>query len=163
MTKKKDPADLKKRGRPTAYNEDIALEICARLADGESVNKISQSKNMPARSTIIKWLSDFPEFSVMYARARDIGMDCRFDEIIDIADNVDNVDKDKCRRAQLMIDTRKWYLAKFAPRKYGDRVTKVVVGDKGADPVQTEITGDVNMTIEDYRTARREMLEEDDC
>ena len=96
----------------------------------------------------------------MYARAKEIGFEVLADEIIDIADAAENIDKDECRRHQLMIDTRKWLLAKLQPRKYGERVTQEIVGDAN-NPVQVE--QHTQMSIEDYRNARREMLEEDDC
>ncbi|HAW7813118.1 TPA: DNA-binding protein [Escherichia coli] len=131
----KEPA-AKKVGRPHGYTEEKALEICELVADGQSINKISKLPGMPNRSTILKWFRDVPEFSTMYARAKDIGFEVLADEILDIADNEDNVDKDKCRRSQLMIDTRKWLLAKLQPRKYGERVTQEIVGNKEEAPVQ---------------------------
>ncbi|HGG2173365.1 TPA: DNA-binding protein [Escherichia coli] len=135
----KEPA-AKKVGRPHGYTEEKALEICELVADGQSINKISKLPGMPNRSTILKWFRDVPEFSTMYARAKDIGFEVLADEILDIADNEDNVDKDKCRRSQLMIDTRKWLLAKLQPRKYGERVTQEIVGNKEESPVQIEVT-----------------------
>lgn len=155
----KEPA-AKKVGRPHGYTEEKALEICELVADGQSINKISKMPGMPNRSTILKWFRDVPEFSTMYARAKEIGFEVLADEIIDLADAEVNTDKDQLRRHQLMIDTRKWLLAKLQPRKYGERVTQEIVGD-GNGPVQIE--QHTQMTIEDYKTARREMLAEDDC
>lgn len=135
----KKPA-AKKVGRPHGYTEEKALEICELVADGQSINKISKMPGMPTRSTILKWFRDVPEFSTMYARAKEIGFEVLADEIIDLADAEDNADKDQCRRHQLMIDTRKWLLAKLQPRKYGERVTQEVVGNKEEAPVQVEIS-----------------------
>lgn len=155
----KEPA-AKKVGRPHGYTEEKALEICELVADGQSINKISKMPGMPNRSTILKWFRDVPEFSTMYARAKEIGFEVLADEIIDLADAEENMNKDQLRRHQLMIDTRKWLLAKLQPRKYGERVTQEIVGN-GDGPVQIE--QHTQMTIEDYKTARREMLAEDDC
>lgn len=135
----KKPA-TKKVGRPHGYTEEKALEICELVADGQSINKISKMPGMPTRSTILKWFRDVPEFSTMYARAKEIGFEVLADEIIDLADAEDNADKDQCRRHQLMIDTRKWLLAKLQPRKYGERVTQEIVGNKEEAPVQVEIS-----------------------
>ena len=93
-------------------------------------------------------------------RAKEIGFEVLADEIIDIADAAENIDKDECRRHQLMIETRKWLLAKLQPRKYGDRLTQEIVGDAN-NPVHVEQR--TQMSIEEYKTARREMIEEDDC
>ncbi|ENQ0912841.1 DNA-binding protein [Escherichia coli] len=132
----------KKVGRPHGYTEEKALEICELVADGQSINKISKLPGMPTRSTILKWFRDVPEFSVMYARAKEIGFEVLADEILDIADSANNTDKDQCRRHQLMIETRKWLLAKLQPRKYGERVTQEIVGNREEAPVQVEVTKD---------------------
>lgn len=163
-TKKANADDKKpaarKVGRPHGYTEEKALEICELVADGQSINKISKMSGMPTRSTILKWFRDVPEFSIMYARAKEIGFEVLADEIIDLSDATENIKAEELRRHQLMIDTRKWLLAKLQPRKYGERVTQEVVGDAN-NPVQVE--QHTQMSIEDYRNARREMLEEDDC
>lgn len=135
----KKPA-AKKTGRPHGYTEEKALEICELVADGHSINKISKMPDMPARSTILKWFRDVPEFSDMYRHAKEIGFEVLADEIIDIADAAENIDKDECRRHQLMIETRKWLLAKLQPRKYGERVTQEIVGNREEAPVQVEVT-----------------------
>ncbi|EIG9177928.1 DNA-binding protein [Escherichia coli] len=135
----KEPA-AKKTGRPHGYTEEKALEICELVADGQSINKISKIPGMPNRSTILKWFRDVPEFSTMYARAKEIGFEVLADEIIDLADAEVNTDKDQLRRHQLMIDTRKWLLAKLQPRKYGERVTQEIVGNREEAPVQVEVT-----------------------
>ncbi|EKH3265651.1 DNA-binding protein [Escherichia coli] len=137
----KKPA-AKRVGRPHGYTEEKALEICELVADGQSINKISKLPGMPTRSTILKWFRDVPEFSIMYARAKEIGFEVLADEILDIADSANNTDKDQCRRHQLMIETRKWLLAKLQPRKYGERVTQEIVGNREEAPVQVEVTKD---------------------
>ncbi|EJT9118714.1 DNA-binding protein [Escherichia coli] len=135
----KKPA-AKKVGRPHGYTEEKALEICELVADGQSINKISKMPGMPTRSTILKWFRDVPEFSIMYARAKEIGFEVLADEIIDLSDAAENIKAEELRRHQLMIDTRKWLLAKLQPRKYGERVTQEIVGNKEEAPVQVEVT-----------------------
>jgi hypothetical protein len=87
-----------------------------------------------------------PEFRDHYARAREAQMDHWADEIIDIADDagrdvsVDNegnqrVNGEAIARSRLRVDTRKWIMSNFAPRKYGDRVTQELVG-KDDGPIE---------------------------
>lgn len=135
----KKPA-AKKTGRPHGYTEEKALEICELVADGESINKISKMPGMPARSTILKWFRDVPGFSDMYIRAKEIGFEVLADEIIDLADAPENTKKEELNRHHLMIETRKWLLAKLQPRKYGERVTQEIVGNREESPVQVEVT-----------------------
>lgn len=103
-------------GRPTIYSTELALTICKRIAEGESVRSISRDENMPNASTIHSWVLDNDEFSKQYARAKDIGAEVEFDEMREIADTEEDVN-----RARLKIDTIKWGLSKKIPKKYGDK------------------------------------------
>jgi hypothetical protein len=78
-----------------------------------------------------KWVRDLPSFAVQYARACEAREDDTFDEIIEISDNPE-IEPD---RARVMIDARKWSLARMAPKKYGD-VQRHVGADGGAIEVR---------------------------
>lgn len=132
-------APVPKIGRPTDFNEEIALRICERLADGESLKAMCAEDGMPARSTVFRWLS-MPEhktFLDMYTRAREEQADALFDEILAISDDGRNdwmarMDAEEenlgwrengeaLRRSQLRIDARKWAASKLMPRKYSEK------------------------------------------
>lgn len=124
-------------GRPSSYTEDMADTICERLADGESLRAICSDPDMPARSSVLKWLRDHAEFSAQYARAREAQADAIFDEILDITDDGRNdwmarngdderegwaLNGEHVQRSRLRVDARKWMAAKLAPKKYSDKV-----------------------------------------
>lgn len=140
-TKGKEPkakVTQAKRGRPTAYTEAIAKEICQRLAEGETLSQICRSEHMPARPTVILWVLDDREgFSDRYARARDLLLEYWADETIDIADDGSNdwmrreskdgnealvFNSEHSQRSRLRVDTRKWLLSKLKPERYGDKL-----------------------------------------
>jgi len=73
--------------RPLEFNEAVADAICERLADGESLRSICRDDEMPAKSTVFKWLGLIPAFADQYARARETQADSLADDIVDIADN----------------------------------------------------------------------------
>lgn len=120
----------------TTYSEDMALIICERLADGESLKAICEDDEMPARSTVFKWLAENETFSDMYARAREEQADAIFDEILNIADDGRNdwmerrgeedagwiTNGENIQRAKLRIDARKWMAGKLRPKKYGEKL-----------------------------------------
>lgn len=120
----------------TTYSEDVALIICDRLADGESLKAICEDGDMPARSTVFKWLAENKQFSDMYARAREEQADAIFDEIIAIADtpmigektktdkdgNVEVQTGDMIEHRRLQVDARKWMAGKLRPKKYGEKL-----------------------------------------
>ncbi|MEW9535699.1 terminase small subunit protein [Agrobacterium radiobacter] len=120
----------------TTYSEEMALIICERLADGESLKAICEDDDMPARSTVFKWLTESETFSDMYARAREEQADAIFDEILNIADDGRNdwmerrgeedagwvTNGENIQRAKLRIDARKWMAGKLRPKKYGEKL-----------------------------------------
>jgi hypothetical protein len=119
------------------YSQEKADAICARLAQGESLNAICKDDDMPAESTVRAWaLDNVGGFSAKYARAREIGYEVHADKIIDLADEcrigtkrttkvtgeVETVEGDMVERSRLQIDARKWMLSKMLPKKYGDKL-----------------------------------------
>jgi hypothetical protein len=124
----------KKKGRPTKYTKELAQNICNRLAMGESLRRICRDDDFPAESTVRQWaLDDYNGFYAQYARSRDIGLDAMADEALDIADDGLNdfrlkdgappiFDSEHVQRSRLRVDTRKWYLSKLAPKRYGDKI-----------------------------------------
>lgn len=155
-----------KGGRPEIYTQELADSICARLAKGDSLRAICNTEGMPARSTVVDWIiKDKEGFSAQYTRARDIGLDEMADELFDIADDStrdtvmdengnERTNSEVVARSRLRVDTRKWYLSKLAPKKYGDRITQEVVGD-GGGPVKV-VSAD--MTPQDAAKAYADMI-----
>lgn len=116
-------------GRPSEFDQQTADEICDRLTNGESLRRITLGDDMPASSTVFKWLIQQPNFAEQYARAREAQADTLADEIVDIADDGSNdfmgedekYNGDAVARSKLRVDARKWVAAKLKPKKYGDR------------------------------------------
>ena len=132
--------------RPSIYSLDLIDRICERLAGGESLVAICEDDEMPARSTVFKWLDENKEFSDRYVRAREAQADLLAEEIIKISDDglndtyeiepgVRGVNHDVIARSRLRVDARKWMASKLAPKKYGDKVTNEHVGANGGDIV----------------------------
>ena len=128
---------MAKKGQNSVYTQAIADAICARLAKGESLRKICKDAGMPDRHTVAAWAVDNVRgFYAQYARARDFGYDALAEEALEIADTpvegvrreeseqgVKEVREDMTAHRRLQVDTRKWYLSKVAPKKYGDKQT----------------------------------------
>lgn len=139
------------RGQPTKYTEAIAEEICNRISEGETLRAICRDKGMPWR-TVFDWLKAHPDFAERYQAARDLGMDAIAEDILHIADTpmvgkvktyrgsdlVEAKEEDMLGHRKLQIETRLKLLAKWNPKKYGDRVTHT--GDPDA-PVQLVLNG----------------------
>lgn len=122
------PVKKKRTGRATSYTKEMGEKICSRIAAGESLRKICKDNGMPSPSTVFYWLLDTNNklFSEQYEKARNVQAENLFDKLLEIADeNNKNV-----MRARLRIDTRKWYLSKVLPKKFGDKLDVTSDGEK---------------------------------
>lgn len=135
-------------GRPTDYTQEIADEICIRLANGESLRAICASDRddfIPAMGTVFRWLAapENQSFREQYAMAREVQAETMADEIVSIADG-SGLDVEArvalSARDRLRVDSRKWVASKLLPKKYGDKITQEVTGaDGGPLIVQTGV------------------------
>lgn len=130
--------------RPSDYSAEVTTAICIRLGLGESLREICRDEDMPDKSTVMRWLAAHSEFRDQYAGAREAQADYYAEEIIEISDDgtndwmlrkqgdeeVEVENKEVLARSRLRVDTRKWLMARMAPKKYGDRV----IQEHGSDP-----------------------------
>jgi hypothetical protein len=138
-TKQQKPP--KKIGRPSKYTPELAVEICERLSDGEPLRQICRDEHMPAWTAIYAWAAQDKALSERIAQAREQGYDAIAEDLLAIADTPLMGDtetssangltitrQDMLGHRKLQIETRLKLLAKWNPKKYGDR--QIVAGDK---------------------------------
>lgn len=142
------------------YSDEVAEEICLRLAEGEHLCEICNEENMPSRVTVFQWTRNKPEFAAKYRQARLDKVETWMDEIITIADDGRNdwmekkkrngeievvFDKENYGRSRLRIETRLRLAGKIASHLYGERLQtdvniqnrttiRVVLEDRTAQP-----------------------------
>jgi hypothetical protein len=104
-----------KTGRPSIYTPELVERICSEIACGKSLRKICAEDWSPSLDTVFRWLHRVDGFSEQYARARETAADAFADEILDIADEEGDTNRNRLR-----VDSRKWVAAKLKPRRYGD-------------------------------------------
>lgn len=120
-------------GRPSLYTEEIIREICDRLSTGEPLAQICRQEGMPAVRTVADWAKERADVSASIARAREEGEESIALDCLHIADDnskdtrilkegVEVVDSDWIQRSKLRIDTRLKLLAKWNPKKWGEKI-----------------------------------------
>lgn len=125
-------------GRPSLYSVELADQICERLANGESMRSVCRDENMPAMSSVFKWLREIPQFSQQYAKAKEESADALVEDMLDIADDGTNdwmekhgkdgenigwqLNGEHIQRSKLRVDVRKWAASKLKAKKYGDKI-----------------------------------------
>lgn len=126
----------KKTGRPSKYTPELAAEIARRLSEGEPLRQICRDEHMPHWTNMYEWMAQDPELSVRIARAREAGYDKMAEECLELADTpklgtkqIESEDgitvtrEDMLGHRKLQIETRLKLLAKWNPKKYGERLT----------------------------------------
>ncbi len=139
-------------GPPTKYTPELVIEICGRLSKGEPLAQICRDEHMPSDSTVRNWGDAMPEVASAIARAREAGFDYIAADCMVIADDSRNdfiekmatdgdegavkaraYDAEHVQRSKLRIETRLKLLAKWDPKRYGD---KMALTDGDGKPLQ---------------------------
>lgn len=158
MPRKKPDAPAepsKPRGRPSTFSQEVADAICDRIANGVPLREICRDDNMPAWRTVYDWQEANPDFAARIAHARELGEDAIAQECMIIADTpqigtrsvskatgVEITEADMIEHRRLQIDTRLKLLAKWNPRKWGDKMA--IGGAPDLPPVSTTSAFDVS-------------------
>lgn len=149
-----------KGGRPTIFNAKVVDKICERISRGESMRSVCRDPKMPHQHTVLNWLLD-PEkdaFFKKYSKATEMRAEILFEETLEIADDpkgdyeqkevgqgkkkrtITVVNWENIQRSRLRVDTRKWYISKVLPKKYGEKLDVTSGGKRIKDPRPAVIT-----------------------
>lgn len=156
MPRKRDPSKpigptpLVLEGEAKAAAMD---HICEQIAAGVTLRDIGRQPGMPKPRTVSDWMAADPEFMERMEAARQVGYDAIAEEALEIADTpmegvefeigADGTTKEKrgdmLGHRKLQVETRLKLLAKWHPKKYGDKVTNEHTGPNGG-PVILQTT-----------------------
>jgi len=127
--------------QPSKRTPGVEAEILRRLSSGEPLAVICRDDHLPTSSTWREWCRSDETLDIAHARARDDGYDlisarlrntARGKTADDGGDSSGDVQRDK-----LIIDTDLKLLAKWDPKRYGDKVA-LTGGSEGDRPIQTQ-------------------------
>lgn len=128
--------DVKRKiGRPSSYTVEMADAICKKVSEGQALLHVCEENGFPNQTTVFRWLNEREDFRNKYARAREIQIERMALDALRIAD--DPNEDPQSRRVR--VDTRKWILSKWAPKKYGE---KLEVEQTGEQTLRIRIGGD---------------------
>ena len=134
VTPKKQPHELKKRGRPAGDVRHDPFEhmdaLIEHVLGGGLVVDYCRPEGRPSRATVQRWRDQFPDFAKRLADAKDKGLDMMAEEVISIADGRDFAAGADPR---LRVDARIRMLSRFTHRY--------------AEKKQIEQTGNAQMIV----------------
>lgn len=118
--------ELKKRtkGRPPAtYRPELALAICERIAEGETLSSICRSDGMPSAVSFRRWALARKDLFEALNAARTLKADALFDEALDMARELagEPGTAQKVRAFDVLISHLRWSAGKLDPQRFSDR------------------------------------------
>jgi hypothetical protein len=146
---------MAKLGRPSSFTQEIADEICERIATTpRGLDFICDNDDeLPSARTVHNWLNAQPEFLQSYLRARERQAALLMDESLVIADDASNDTKvitdsdgnevrEVCNsewitRSKLRCDVRMRMAGKLDPKKWGE-ATMLKHADANGEPIQVD-------------------------
>ena len=142
-SRKKDAGiavSVRPRGRPSPYagrRSEIMGSVCEQIAKGVTMADICRQAGMPDRQTIYEWSVADADFALRIARARDEGADVIAEQSLAIVDAPPErgpdgkIDAGSVAHAKLRAEHRLKLLAKWNPKKYGDKIQAEHTGANG--------------------------------
>jgi hypothetical protein len=129
--------------RQTLYTPELAEALIDWIASGQTLRAFCRQEGYPAWRTVYDWIEADDELAARIAHARDLGADAIAEEALHIADTplagqITTTDdkgtkvvvEDMLGHRKLQVETRLKLLAKWNPKKYGDKVETTLVGDR---------------------------------
>lgn len=139
----------------TVRTPEIDETILANLAKGIPLAETCRTIGID-RTIVYDWRKLDADFDQRFARAREVGFDAIAEETLDIADNATNdwverrrqdgtvdsvLDAEHVQRSKLRIETRLKLLAKWDPKRYGE---KTLIGSDPENPLPSPVALDTS-------------------
>ena len=124
--------------KPIPRTPELLDSILSRVSDGEPLRAILREPGMPAFRTWYDWLRQDPELSARFAKARRDGYDAIADRVRETARGVGPDASGDVKRDKLIIYTDLQLLARWDPKRYGER--RIISGDDQEPPVRHEVS-----------------------
>lgn len=157
---------VRSAGRPSIYNEELAREICERVAEGETITKMVEDEHMPCRAQVYAWArqpdktlipkgyAESITFGEAMRRAREDQACTYVDEIIDFSNDAMAAESmEQIQAAKVGIDARKWVAGRYN-KAFRDTVRKEVTGKDGGPITVKELMNEISSNPDNSPMAR---------
>lgn len=113
----------------STYNPEIALGICERVAEGETLSAICAEKTpgWPTRSTFQRWVIRYPEVARAYAAAREVSAYSLEEEALDTARELKDkkgrkgMSSTEIRALEVAMNQLRWSASRRNPKVFSER------------------------------------------
>lgn len=146
--------------RPVDMSDDLFMQVCDRLIQGEPLVMVCSDRAMPSRPQLMRYLFKNEKAKDLYYAAREMQAETLFEEALLIAHDDSNdfsietrVGKggteytqrishnDVLQRAKIKVDQLNRTAAKMNPKRFGDKNVTTVQGDPNQPVALQVVTG----------------------
>ena len=126
-----------KRGAPSKRTPEVEVRLIEGISEGIPLQPLCREEGMPAWRTVYGWMESDPAFAARIARAREVGADAIASESLEIVDEEPQrgpdgkIDSGWVAHQKLRAEHRLKLLAKWSPKKYGDKIQAEHTGANG--------------------------------
>jgi hypothetical protein len=147
-TKKDNVVSIRTGRPPFQWTPEIEQYILEKIIAGNSIRAIVslakegeyKGKPFPSVDTLMVYAASNEDFSLRYARAKELQQDMMAEELLDIIDgrHPDFVDAELGQRKE-SVEARKWIMGKLRRKRWGDVKLTEVTGGDGAPLIPPQI------------------------
>lgn len=120
------PSLRTKRGTPpVTYKPEIALAVCERVADGETLTEICREDGLPSKATFNRWVIAYPEVGRAYAAARELSAYAIEEDALVLARHLAEHpgSAQRVRAFDILLNQLRWSASRRNPRVFSEKGT----------------------------------------
>ena len=102
------------------HTDELADELCARIALGGSLRKICSRDGMPSLRLVFQWRKERADFHARLEAARELRAESRAERVDEILEELKAGAID-AHAARVMVDAIKWQAACEAPKRFSEK------------------------------------------
>ena len=113
----------------TKYSPELALKICEKVAEGETLSVICKGIGMPHRTSFWRWVMLYKDVSVAYQAARELSAQSLEDEALGMARELagkNSFNTVKVRAMDIAMQQIRWSATRRDPSKFGQKAEKTI-------------------------------------
>ena len=111
------------------YDTKVCLDICERVAAGETITAICYEDEMPNIKTFYKWVANTPNLALAYAAARELSASSMEEEAVLLARKIKRIADDdpkgvtsaQVRAYDIAMQQLRWSAARRDPGRFASR------------------------------------------
>lgn len=110
---------------PIKYTPEIALAVCERVADGETLTEICREDGLPSKATFNRWVIAYPEVGRAYAAARELSAYAIEEDALVLARHLAEHpgSAQRVRAFDILLNQLRWSASRRNPRVFSEKGT----------------------------------------